>query len=642
MTTSFKLVAGTWEQELVYDAATQATYKLQYDSQLQLDQPAVQMHQPDNDAAVPVRAHDQNRMMILGMNIPADATWDSIYNATAALKRKVDGADSQALRYWTDNDVDRVVLRVQQDGATNYTDIPILHGLVDDGAAYYMSVAELNTLAYNIRIVLVVAPYGEGAAISLQNDLPSSPHFLEDSGAPAGLADGWNASGTASYGLSTNQWLIGGKSQFVSGTSIGAGLFHAPISVTDSVGAYIWTQIQSGTITYKMRNTTDGADVVSYTVSSGTIAASADMTTVATDGTGNTWYRLNLSGSVTGTKSVRIEVAATTSTCSFFVDMAYLQGGATAAPVAYCSTTSLENRYDPDVATANINYIDFWGIPGDAPALIQSQISTTNSTSQCSISVSRVTDGTYSYSDFLHFIDSDDFSSGTGWSTTGSSGTVGDSYLTSSVPNANECIYSYPTDGTKTRVLTTPSIAFALVYATDAATTIDARITIGGSTALTFDSVSPDATSAWRMVQLGLVNLVDEHSLYQTAVVPIPQLRFSAGGSAGTIRVDGFYLLPLERYFQTELRTAGSAGNDPKIDGVNNQVFMIDSGLTYRAASFVGEIPDLTPGNVGNRLIFNTSGTDTTPTYETFGISDDIVISEFLVYPRSRHLLGVL
>ncbi len=60
---------------------------------------------------------------------------------------------------------------------------------VTQSLGYLVKVITVNF--YVVTIKLVLAPYGEWTStISLQNDMLSSPHFVEDSNSD-GLADGW-------------------------------------------------------------------------------------------------------------------------------------------------------------------------------------------------------------------------------------------------------------------------------------------------------------------------------------------------------------------------------------------------------------------------------------------------------------------
>jgi hypothetical protein len=53
MADSFILTDGTTSFELVYDAGTQDDYKLEYGTRVQLSEPAVLMHSPDDGESLP-------------------------------------------------------------------------------------------------------------------------------------------------------------------------------------------------------------------------------------------------------------------------------------------------------------------------------------------------------------------------------------------------------------------------------------------------------------------------------------------------------------------------------------------------------------------------------------------------------------
>jgi hypothetical protein len=399
MADSFILTDGTTSFELVYDAGTQDDYKLEYGTRVQLSEPAVLMHSPDDGESLPIRAVDRDREVYLTANLPGD-DWDTILDNITKIKRLVDGADSQALRYWTQGDVDRVVLRIQKDGSTNYTDLPVKFGFVDDSGVYYTTIQ--TKVAWKPVIMLMVAPYGEGAQITLRNDLPSSPHFVEDSNGD-GLADGWTLTGSPPTVIETNRYLVGGQSQAfqapASATDAGINLFKA-VSGGEDIVAYAWVNFGSGSddvsvILQESGATSNIIDEVRLTRSSPTTQADK----VTTGAAGNNWYRVSVSGTANGSANgvqLRIRRKSTYgSTQSIFnVDACYLELNQTTVPDAWCSTSNIENRNDPDSSNEDqISYIDVWGVPGDSPALLSQSVDTSDSFSYLVVNKSRTTDG---------------------------------------------------------------------------------------------------------------------------------------------------------------------------------------------------------------------------------------------------------
>jgi hypothetical protein len=376
MADSFKVTDGVTEIELIYAGGSQEDYKLQYGTRVSVPEPAVLVHQPDDGESQPIRAVDRDREVYLTMNVPGD-DWDAVIDAVTRLKRLVDGAHSQALRYWTIGDVDRVVLRVQKDGSSRYTDLPVKWGFVDDSGAYHTSIQ--TEIGWQIVVMLVVAPYGEGAPIALRNDLASSPHFIEDSNSD-GLADGWTIIG-GSGALNTTYYLVGGQSQELTVTSSGAQYINSDTvtasTSSDGVG-YIWICEPTGTadpVTIRLLNGSNG------TISFETFdpAAPADYDKTAIGAGGEAWYRYSVTGNNGGTSGLRIQVIRGSGDASaagtYYLDAAYLEVDQTVVPDAWCSTSSIENRYDPtSTDEARINYIDIWGVPGDSLARISQTI----------------------------------------------------------------------------------------------------------------------------------------------------------------------------------------------------------------------------------------------------------------------------
>jgi hypothetical protein len=153
---------------------------------------------------------------------------------------------------------------------------------------------------------------------------------------------------------------------------------------------------------------------------------------------GLTFYRYSLSDDGDPARSnanVRVGVVRHTDdanvTGAYYVDGLYIEvsgENSTTPPDAWMSSRNLDNRNDiqsTSQATENyLNYIDVWGIPGDAPALAQWDFNFGNvgvTHDPRAFICSMVTDGYYRADEQRHWIESDDgditFTAGTGsWS----------------------------------------------------------------------------------------------------------------------------------------------------------------------------------------------------------------------------------
>jgi len=240
MAYSVKLSDGTTSYEFVYNPSSQTDYKMYYGMRVDMGEPQALWHSPDNDERKLIRLVDQPGTIYITQTVKGGGAWNNVINNIADIRRMI----NQAARYQTSGDVNKVYCRIQPTGATNYTDYEVIYGRVDDSGSYYKSVDVTNTEATGVILELNVRAYGEGAPIPLRNDLPSSPHFLEDSNSD-GLADGWSAVGTPTTNISTARYLIGGKSQQIqtnssSNQGIRSGLVTASSSST--AVAYAWLQ----------------------------------------------------------------------------------------------------------------------------------------------------------------------------------------------------------------------------------------------------------------------------------------------------------------------------------------------------------------------------------------------------------------
>jgi hypothetical protein len=262
------------------------------------DKPDVLKHMPDSGEGRFVRYEDGDRLASIPLRVMdgGNDSQDTLLNNIAELERWT----KEAFRYEIDDNTNKVQLKIQRDGATNATVHTLKGGWKDDSAAHY---SPDNVTRYDARPVMLycmLTPYGEiETAITLQNDLASSPHFVEDSDAD-GLADGWNEQTGASVtpSINTTSYLMGGQSQQVACTAQNAGLYSDTVvnSGDDAVG-YAWLRVTVGESVWCRLYDVDGASVIQGFVLDSTDSNSVSDRTIK-DNAGNTWYRVSMSGSV--------------------------------------------------------------------------------------------------------------------------------------------------------------------------------------------------------------------------------------------------------------------------------------------------------------------------------------------------------
>lgn len=620
--------AGYNEWETVYDASTQTAYKLKYGFSLGNQAPDVLYHTPDNGSPVPVRANGANRLIFLTVDVPPQANWDTVNEKVAALARLIDGPYSQAVRAQTTGDANKVRVAIKPTGATYTTYYEVLHGFMDTSQAFTESAAVLNTMARNITIALTCAPFGYGDEFTLKNELPSSPHFLLDSNAD-GLADGWNKSGTPTLSLSATA-LIGTYSQLVQAASAGDGVYSAQVSSLNATAAFVWTRISSGTVVYKLRNVTDASDVVTLSLTSATIAAAADKTYVGKSG--NTWYRLNLSALVAGTKNMRIDTAASGGAATYYLDAAYLAGSTTSAPPAWSGASTLYNN-------AN-NYLDFFGIPGDVPALARYELS---GISDVALVIGKKSDGTQLAATVRYLIQDTYFANGSTWATTSN-------YTRASADASVSDPYT-ATSGGDDDQKTAKAIAETIwkVYAVARASGTDNGLYAQWTADLVNyqDTATVTATTAntWELWDLGIMNpkgivmptnpldpesksAVVSSFIYSTFGIRL----VSVIPSSGTVDIDYLLLVPVSEEHIVLNNTAAILAGDLR------SVFALVASTTPAFfTDWRGSMWTVEAGPRMTRLVYhdyNLGGVDnkTAP-------GDDLTISTTII-PRTSHLLG--
>ena len=649
MSYTAELTDGVTTYDFIYDAASQTNYSLRKGLRAVMEDTQVLQHIPDNGTSVPVWGNDRPRTIFLTKDVRGD-TVDEVLNKIIDIKRMIDGADQQALRYWTDGDVNRVDFKIQRESATNHTLNPVRWGWVDDSGAHYNAAAVKNGFAIGILVVLHVSPYGEGAAITLRNDMASSPHFVE-ANTVSTLADGWNDQGTPTRSIASTIFLIGGQSQRVAtDNSTLEGISSDTVAAGSGVDfvAYAWVYVQSGDqVTVQIRN--GAATVLASKTVTTAGGANYDKSSAAqgTSAGSGVFYRLSFSSTTINTNGVQLYIvralADATQATVFFVDGAYIELNQTVVPDAWCSTSAIENRYDPTSSNeSRINYFDVWGIPGDSDALVKYKIDTVGTPVRQTLIAARYVDGKFNAADYPHWLESDELTYVTGW--TNQTGTTDDHYkrFTNGGSDPDDVVTYTFTGPAARRFLSSGSRIFARLRSSSTTTTFTMSAYIGSvvdelnihSSA----SYSVPSANSWFLADLGLVNasnfIPDDGPDYDSSQ-PTVTLRINVDDvpSLGTADIDFIHIFPVSRNFlvYTASTLIDNTNTPVWIDGVNRLVINDSGGIVEYPH---GSMWELSPGNKMNRTYWSIVGSN-----GLHGITDDWAI-ELEIIPRTRHLLG--
>lgn len=322
-----KLTDGTTARtaSLVYDAGSQADYRLRYIAQRRELGLVPAMHTPDasTDGPEPTSHSRNNRQWFLTLTVSSTSRDDQLNNLNT-LGRIM--ADASAARIGTP--LDGYYLEVQLNGATNWTRFACkVADFVDDGGLYGVtSVTALHASAPTADPIVVMVetePIGEGDIETLQNYC-KTPHFLEDTNAD-GLADDWTEIGAPTTTLDTDTYYVGGQSQkVVTDTAGDDGIAGATIAVTS--GAVVIASvaiIKSSGDAVKMELLADS----SGSIDSVTTATAADETRTGEDG--NSWSIYHLSGvadlaDTTVQPRVYRPTAGAAAATTYYVDRCYV------------------------------------------------------------------------------------------------------------------------------------------------------------------------------------------------------------------------------------------------------------------------------------------------------------------------------
>jgi len=364
MADAINLTDGTTTIQLYYD--TSGFELISSGLQFGLPEHELLWHKSDwQDGETLIRENLRNREWPMKLAVRG-STADGLANTLIAFNRLV----RQARRYDSQGDVDKVYMTFTPDGGqtTNYDVAEVRYDQLAFMEYFNRQQGEVM-FGEGFRIAVVTKPWGYGTEVTLANEL-GTPHFEED-GDSDGLADQWTRVAGTTTALDTTTYLFGTQSQHLTTpTTATSGIYSDAVTVSgvDNIAAYAWV--------YRGGSGTDDITADVQADVTGSVGTATYDTATETDigAAGNTWYRLDVTGSTTASDtsaSLYIRRLAGTATTDFYVDKCYLGLAATAVPAGWMSTRNIVNHHDTD--EGDINYVDFW-VPGDLPAQTEMDI----------------------------------------------------------------------------------------------------------------------------------------------------------------------------------------------------------------------------------------------------------------------------
>ena len=622
------------------ETSATGTYKVRRIS-ISTPEPTIHAHVPDIGDASIVDYQDGDRLAVIRIDVYGDDVLDTSY-----LDEPLDGVIDlrrwmrEAFRYETDGDVNKVQLKVQRENTTNATVHTLRGGWVDDSNSYMRGDIVDKSLSPGVVLTCWLTPYGEAEnTITLKNDMYSSPHFVQST---AGLGHGWSRNapdnGNPAVSMNGNRWLIGGLSQRVVAAANNQGINCdiVPNGSETDVVAYAWVWIDSGAVNVRLFNDTGAATVQQKEVTSG----NADKTAVG--GGGNTWYRISVSGSVAAGNDCRLQIVAKDGAASFQVDGCYLEYGTTAAPDAWMSARNIDNRNDISAANTNLlNYLDVWGIPGDAPALVRWYMDLDTTTDTEAMTAASRSDGVALAADIGHWVEEDDYDNGLlgAWVAVGGTGTTHDGYFNIALPEAVWTVDRGQLPDIS--LFRKPFRVFGSWKCDDTDATFKVGFGLLGGIYAWTEEFSVSQAANFELIDMGLINL--EGIIPQIALDagddPFVYVKVVDDAAASYLRVDFLLLLPVEHYIGHEY---GSDHSDTRyIDGLNEEIAIDVNIGNYRATPAMGSLWYLESGEKMTRTIFVFYGDAATTDYRAWDFSVNAAFT-LTVQPRTRHLMGTI
>ena len=634
-------------------------------------------HMPDYGESRVVRTEDKDRRATLQMRI-IGADWDDVYNNIATIRRWL----NEAARAEVDGDTDTVYLQLKRgtggSTATNATNNRIRYGWVDGDSSAWSPYGQNVEQALVIFVHLVLTPYGDRAtAITLKNEMFSSPHFVEYTG---GIGDGWIITGVnTGLTISTAHYLIGGSCQKITTTADveDQGIASDVVTVAANVAVvgYAWVAKLSGTDTVLTIALKDSAGVTADSKEFNPAApANYDKMIVAPPGSSLTWYRYSLSDDGTGPRAnagIRLSIyrddTDTDGVAVFLVDACYI-GFQAGVPQAWASVRNTDCRNDivhGVQATENyLNYVDVALIPGDAPALVTYKIDVDDGGMKTYI-MGRVVDGDTLAVDQPHWIESEESPAGLTLFTeifhteTGDTGAWTDP--ADAATSRGEYV-RYTEDDDETGGGTYSMVAGASTNLRDFFKTphrmyMAVRTNAAAPTAVTFkldinvnysnpvaimdgNTVSPATANTWYLKDCGYFNPVGvlPPEVPNAATHPNSvEFKITVGGLAFNETADfDFIFAPWVGgdFIVFEARNEPTAGKQLWLVGEDKKVVSELDGL-YEPG-FLGSMWTLEPGTKTNRVTLMAIGST-----DIIDITDAFTW-EIAITSRTRHLLGTI
>lgn len=649
-----QLTDGTKTIDLAFSPGVQEDYRLHHGMSIRPETRPL-WHQADDYPPELVDLVDENRVATLTLLVDGSSR-DAVLDKLTTLKRWVDGANQQAARFWMRGDVKRIVLKVKRDGATNATLHPVIYGIVDDAASHWSGTAYVGGVASDVVVTLFLAPYGEAETpIVLRNRLPSSPHMIEDSdanGTPDSIT-GVNAPTITHAGAHS---LIGSHSvRVVTNNSSSQGIISA--AVPGAIGAGWHAKVYIATETSDPLTIAVTNDSITTVYASVTHNPSNPTGYVRAHPPTNghlTWYEYRLGGVIpSGSSGALLRVlrpaANATQASTFYVDGMYIDVAAGAvAPEAYSSSRMINNRNDPSNTNPNqINYLDVWGIPGDAPALVDIQLAWTNITGgKALLYAGRVTDGEILASQIAGWIESNSFGTplafAASWST--GTGSSNDHYFRltqngSGTPGDGQISVTISGDAAR-RLLAQPLRVFGRCRSSSTATRFKLNISPPGGDVLNSEQIGIKTVNQWELVDFGLLNAQGRapFSVPDTSE-PDVDIFFSIlnlpANSSATADFDALILIPTEEFAIIDFFNTFSTGASAYIRGTKKDALLSNHGVV--APARLGTMFELEPGPVMNRIRFAIA--DRSSNLHTLSDAANVTLT---ITPRTRHLLGTI
>jgi len=579
---------------------------------------------PWGDGSQLVRHKKSNRIWPVSLLVgekdgstPANTLGDTL----ALFERLAD----QARTYESGENVDKVGLCLQLDGATKRTYYNI-KDIICNGSSLMNTISRKRGDA-EMQFEIITQPWGYSDEETLCNWV-RTPHFQEGA---AGLGSFWNLVSTPTPTFDTTVYLCGTQSQRLVTAAAGSqGIVSDAIVCTGYGGmsfvSYVWVIVVSGDdITYSVIGNNSG--------SLGTATYGA-ATTTTEDSLGNTWSRMDVSGTIgvaDTSLTVRIErlTGDASAATTFRVDKAYLQvfpTGSPAIPTAWSSYYQADNHYN--VASEKINYIDVVDVPGDmrAETKYKALLSAAGAGTKVYIGLDPgpLRANSYFYDDQDGTADpSGDSSGGEYYTQTGITTTWGDLGGAHTDPSPNNSRYNRK------------YILFARIQnASVNPIYVRSKVQKGSDSPFVYGQpVLVAETQDWAVQQVGIVDLSNPEYDEVTSWDYISWDVQAKHTGTGSIFIDFSMIFPIRFCILSPTQVyvyLSSLANRAYYTGV--------SGISGEA-ELLGQIPELDPGE-SNRIYFIQRAADTNTANNYWPVNGWIRFNGITYTPRTSTLFG--